>query len=47
VRLAPGADASVVTPVLRSILDAGARIESTTTRQPDLDDIYRASHAAG
>jgi ABC-type multidrug transport system ATPase subunit len=45
-QLTPGADAGVVTSVLRSILDTGAQIGSTTTRQPDLDDIYRASHAA-
>jgi ABC-2 type transport system ATP-binding protein len=31
--------------VLQSVLDAGAQVESCTTRRPTLDDIYRAAHA--
>ena len=31
--------------VLRTILEAGAQVESCTTRRPALDDVYRAAHA--
>jgi len=31
--------------VMRTLLDTGARVESCTTREPTLDDIYRAAHA--
>lgn len=31
--------------LLQAVLDAGARVESSTTRRPTLDDIYRAAHA--
>jgi ABC-2 type transport system ATP-binding protein len=32
--------------VLRTVLDAGAEVESSTSRRPTLEDIYRAAHAA-
>ncbi len=35
----------VVDAVLRSVIAGGARIRSTVTRDPTLDDIYRAVHA--
>jgi ABC-2 type transport system ATP-binding protein len=35
----------VVDAVLRSVIACGARIRSTVTRDPTLDDIYRAVHA--
>ena len=31
--------------VMQTILDSGGQIETCTTRQPTLDDIYRAAHA--
>lgn len=31
--------------VLQAVIDAGAGVESCVTRQPTLDDIYRAAHA--
>lgn len=34
-----------MTNVLRVALDSGLEIESTATRRPTLDDIYRAAHA--
>jgi ABC-2 type transport system ATP-binding protein len=37
---------STINDVLRAILATGASIESSTTREPTLDDVYRAAHAA-
>jgi ABC-2 type transport system ATP-binding protein len=43
VQLGPRPDG--LNEVLRAILGTGARIEASSTRQPTLDDIYRAAHA--
>jgi len=42
-RLRDGGD--VMTRALRTVLDTGAHVEACTTREPTLDDIYRAAHA--
>ena len=40
-----GAQDGALDRVLRAVLNAGAQVESCTTRRPTLDDIYRAAHA--
>ena len=34
-----------ITDVIRTVLDAGSTIYSSTMREPTLDDVYRAAHA--
>jgi ABC-2 type transport system ATP-binding protein len=34
-----------MTDILQAVVDGGAEIHSSTTRQPNLDDIYRQAHA--
>jgi ABC-2 type transport system ATP-binding protein len=47
VKVTLGAREGALNEVLAAVLDTGARVESSTTRQPTLDDTYRAAHAHG
>lgn len=45
VEVAISAAGGVLNRLLQAVLESGARIESSTTRRPTLDDVYRAAHA--